>query len=227
VHAGASSRTGRRRRWHECGLTPRSTGPATAGSVSLVRGTWCIISYQAYAACLRGPVSSNVRPHMKRPAALALVALVGSVNGISGVGAVSPPALLSTVGPLPLNSGQATRLFKQCSRPAPVPEGLTWQPSRVEIDQLEASLPSYLNATHAKGQTTPPVPPQYRGQYVAYTEQGQPRIYASFVPADAAALAGSDKGTAVLVCDGGSQFWGVVYNPATRSFTDLQFNGPR
>jgi hypothetical protein len=47
----------------KCGLTTRSTGPATAGSVSLVRGTWCIISYQAYAACLRGPVSSNVRPH--------------------------------------------------------------------------------------------------------------------------------------------------------------------
>ena len=158
---------------------------------------------------------------MKRPAALALVALVGCV------GAASSSALLSSEGPLPVNSGQATRLFDQCSRPAPVPEGLTWQPSRAEVDQLEASLPSYLNAIHAKGQTTPPVPPQYRGQYVAYTERGQPRIYASFVPADAAAHKGTKKGTAVLVCDGGSRFWGVVYNPATRSFMDLQFNGPR
>jgi hypothetical protein len=32
-------------------LNPR---PATAGSVSLVRGTRCIIANQAYAACLRG-----------------------------------------------------------------------------------------------------------------------------------------------------------------------------
>ena len=42
-------------------LTPRSSRPATAGSVSLVRGTWCIIAYQAYAACLRGRLNSNVR----------------------------------------------------------------------------------------------------------------------------------------------------------------------
>jgi hypothetical protein len=47
----------------ECGLTTRSTGPATASAVSLVRCTWCIIAYQAYGACLRGPVSSNVRRH--------------------------------------------------------------------------------------------------------------------------------------------------------------------
>ena len=46
-------------------LTLRSTGPATASTVSLVRGTWCIIAYQAYGACLRGPVSSNVRPHIR------------------------------------------------------------------------------------------------------------------------------------------------------------------
>jgi hypothetical protein len=49
-----------RREW---GLTTRSTGPATASTVSLVRGTWCIIANQAYGACLRRPVSSNVRPH--------------------------------------------------------------------------------------------------------------------------------------------------------------------
>jgi len=47
------------------GLTLRSTGPATASAVSLVRGTWCIIAYQAYGACLRGPVNSNVRQHTK------------------------------------------------------------------------------------------------------------------------------------------------------------------
>jgi ketosteroid isomerase-like protein len=42
-------------------LTIRSTGPATAGAISLIRGTWCIIANQAYGTCLRGPVSSNVR----------------------------------------------------------------------------------------------------------------------------------------------------------------------
>ncbi len=56
-------------RQRECGLTPRSTGPATASAVSLVRGTWCIIAYQAYGACLRRPVNSNVRPQIQDSAA--------------------------------------------------------------------------------------------------------------------------------------------------------------
>ena len=60
-----------RNRQRQCGLTPRSTGPATAGTVSPVRGTWCIISYRAYGACLRSPVSSNVRLHMTILEALA------------------------------------------------------------------------------------------------------------------------------------------------------------
>ena len=40
----------RRSVWPNNSLNPRL---ATAGSVSLVRGTRCIIAYQAYAACLR------------------------------------------------------------------------------------------------------------------------------------------------------------------------------
>ena len=62
----------------KCGLTPRSTGPATASTVSLVRGTWCIISYQAYGACLRRPVSSNVRPHNPPMRSLWTVSYVGA-----------------------------------------------------------------------------------------------------------------------------------------------------
>jgi hypothetical protein len=46
------------------GLTPRSTGPATAGSVSPVCGAFGTFAHRAYAACLRGPVTSNVRHHM-------------------------------------------------------------------------------------------------------------------------------------------------------------------
>ena len=38
---------------------PRSTGPATAGGVSLARSGFATVARQPYAACLRGPVSSN------------------------------------------------------------------------------------------------------------------------------------------------------------------------
>ena len=49
-----------------CGLTPQSTGPATAGSVRLARSGFATVARQPYAARLRGPVTSNVRPHRQR-----------------------------------------------------------------------------------------------------------------------------------------------------------------
>jgi len=158
---------------------------------------------------------------MKYPAALALVAIS------CAVGAASPQGLLSSHGPLPLKSGETIKLFHQCSRSAPVHEGLIWQPSKAEVARLEAALPAYLKAVHESGQATPPVPPHYRGQYASYTERGKPRIYASFVPEDAAARIGGTVGNALQVCDGGSQFWGVVYDPASHSFSNLELNGPR
>ena len=48
---------------NQCCLTRRSTGPATAGGVSLPRSGFATVARQVYAACLRGPVSSNVRQH--------------------------------------------------------------------------------------------------------------------------------------------------------------------
>ena len=59
VHLG---RIGRMQR----GLTPRSTGPATASTVSPASASSNIVAVRAYDACLHGPVSSNVRPHRTR-----------------------------------------------------------------------------------------------------------------------------------------------------------------
>jgi len=53
---------------NQCCLTRRSTGPATAGGVSLARSGFATVARQAYTACLRGPVSSNVRPHKRHMA---------------------------------------------------------------------------------------------------------------------------------------------------------------
>jgi hypothetical protein len=44
------------------GLTPRSKGPATAGFVRPACGTPYIVTSRPYKPCLRGPLSSNVRP---------------------------------------------------------------------------------------------------------------------------------------------------------------------
>jgi hypothetical protein len=54
----------------QCCLTPRSSRPATAGSVRLGRGPGGIFAAQPYAACLRGRLSSNVRQHKRGRAVL-------------------------------------------------------------------------------------------------------------------------------------------------------------
>ena len=47
----------------QCWLTTRSTGPATAGVVSLLCCAYTTIAHQAYNTCRCGPVSSNVSHH--------------------------------------------------------------------------------------------------------------------------------------------------------------------
>lgn len=72
-------------------LTPRSTGPATASVVSPGCSTRAIIAARVYAACLRGPVNSNVRHHkdmnplVNRPifASIVFVACC-SMHGLGG-----------------------------------------------------------------------------------------------------------------------------------------------
>ena len=63
------------------GLTLRSTGPATAGGVSLARSGFATVARQAYTACLRGPVSSNVRPR-RRDLLLSKMQLLGFASAI-------------------------------------------------------------------------------------------------------------------------------------------------
>jgi hypothetical protein len=46
---------------HQRGLTPRSTGRATAGHLGPVGGTRYIVANRAKASCRRTPVNSNVR----------------------------------------------------------------------------------------------------------------------------------------------------------------------
>jgi hypothetical protein len=48
------------------GLTRHSSRPAPAGGVSPARGPWGIIAVRAYAACLHGRLSSNVRRWLLR-----------------------------------------------------------------------------------------------------------------------------------------------------------------
>ncbi len=62
-------------------------------------------------------------------------------------------------------------------------------------------------------------------QYVGIEMDGRQLIYlnAFHLPDDADIDPARD---AIRVCDGGAQFWGAVFDPASGSFSDVQFNGP-
>ncbi len=115
----------------------------------------------------------------------------------------------------------AAQVLNTCSRSSPgrEPGRVTgyWAPSRQQVEQLEAQLPS-LEAQVPKAA-------DFDRQYVGIEMDGRQLIYlnAFHLPDDADIDPARD---AIRVCDGGAQFWGAVFDPASGSFSDVQFNGP-
>lgn len=132
---------------------------------------------------------------------------------------------LSDDGPLQISLEEAPRLFQQCSRGAPRPVGNLWLPSQSEVAALESRLESYftehdrqldwLMGRHSR---------KYRGQFVGFERAGVEYIYAAYL-SDDIRLSGSTDGKAVILCDGGSSAWGIVYNPSTGELSEFFGNG--
>ncbi len=136
-----------------------------------------------------------------------------------------PSEWLASAGPIPLGHARASELFRQCSRDAPSVKGALWIPTRIQIQELEHALKQHLENEQKKGALALHLGARYRGQYAGFTRNGVRFIYGSFSAEDAL----RDQklnGEPVVWCDGGSQFWGIVYNTRTKAFSELQVNGP-
>lgn len=118
----------------------------------------------------------------------------------------------------------AQEVFHQCSRPSPSPGKEIWTPSAAEIDELEHSLTTYLQSREKTVKDSPPIKVSYHRQYVGCTRNGERYIYGNFYPGDKEFSSRESK-TAVMVCDGGPVFWGIVYRIKTKTFEDPRFNG--
>ncbi len=115
----------------------------------------------------------------------------------------------------------AAQVLDTCSRSSPgrEPGRVTgyWAPSRQQVEQLEAQLPS-LEAQVPKAA-------DFDRQYVGIEMDGRQLIYLNaFHLRDDADI--DPARDAIRVCDGGAQFWGAVFDPASGRFSDVQFNGP-
>lgn len=166
-----------------------------------------------------------VRSIMRQLAAVLVALSIATASSVvAQTNVVSP--VLSPEGPLPIALKEAPALFKQCSRIVPVREGEFWLPTREQIDVLEDNLPKYLETVQFSSLGTQTRTRSYRGQHVGFVRAGTRYIYASYY--DAEFVKRFPKlldGKVLIICDGGSSSWGIVYNPTTGKFTELELNG--
>ena len=125
---------------------------------------------------------------------------------------------------------KARALLHQCSRGAPKTVQGFWLPQLAQIAELERRLPALLEAK-LSGQRHPAIQ-HYKRQYAGVTVNNHSVIYvngfASFPDdhPDKRLRETDDWKTAPrLVCDGANGYFGVEYDPRTKTFEGLAFNG--
>ncbi|HVU21496.1 MAG TPA: hypothetical protein VHE09_12255 [Rhizomicrobium sp.] len=123
----------------------------------------------------------------------------------------------------------ARDVLNQCSRDVPHSVQGTWQPSKAQIGALEAGLPKALDDAMAKRGEHLDRAKTFLRQYAGFIIGGRKVIYTNAFPRsvrdDQQSSALSWRFRAVVVCDGGSAFFGVEYDPAKDTFANFAFNG--
>ena len=120
----------------------------------------------------------------------------------------------------------APALLRQCSRNTPMKVSEFWTPSSEQISALESLLPSAISRRKAEGLVVPP-DGSYHRQYIGIIQAGRRLIYGNFYhsPDVSPPSAQQQAEAAVVVCDGGPSFWGVVFDPESGVFSEFSFNG--
>lgn len=121
---------------------------------------------------------------------------------------------------LPEQQGESA--LAQCSRATP--GGITgfWTPSVRQVLEVEKRLPELLIASGHNIRLS-----DSRRQYVGVIRGDSHLIYINAFPA-VEPREKWDRGwrsRAFTVCDGGPQFWGLLFNPANPTFLFIDFNG--
>ncbi len=119
----------------------------------------------------------------------------------------------------------AREFGRQCSRESPVGYWTPVAPSKVEVRRLECALPAWMKTRRAAGWDNRFS--AYHFQYGALVRGKTRLIYVNALPdspADADKRQVWRRG-AEVVCDGGSGFWGVEFDPRTGLFQHAAANG--
>lgn len=136
---------------------------------------------------------------------------------------------------LPVSALSAT--MKQCSRATPNATA-AWTPTTAQLPELESQLSQLGTLAARQGISRAIADPstsfrQYLGVIVdghrfIYVNAVLPRERTAKVPPAAGHITGplsQHETKPIIVCDGGNYFWGVLYDPETRKFSQLESNG--
>lgn len=119
---------------------------------------------------------------------------------------------------------KALALLHQCSRGTPQNVKGFWRPQVSQIAGLEQLLPGLLEKD-LSGQRHPPIQ-DYARQYAGLIVKERKIIYVNgFHSGKEDRESQRWRTKPVVVCDGGNGFFGVEYDPQTKTFQSLAFNG--
>jgi hypothetical protein len=107
----------------------------------------------------------------------------------------------------------------QCSRTTPGAGDSYWIPAERHIRDLEEKLPSFVRSQREHPKLT-----GLHRQYLGVMRGGRRMIYVNLFPAGRH-FETRWTTSAIGVCDGGSQFFGVEYDVEARRFIHADFNG--
>ena len=100
--------------------------------------------------------------------------------------------------------------------------GGTWQPTNPTISEIRAHLKEYVQEKATEQQKSLPAWSRYSFQFQGQEKEGHRFV---FINAYCIAPPKYAKKTFVLVDDGGPCFFNIKYDPASRGFFELEFNG--
>lgn len=129
---------------------------------------------------------------------------------------------------------RAGNLLQQCSRGVPGPVEGMWLPGAQQIRELEARLSQALDEAFAQRRDRENRPRDFLRQYGGFIVGGRKIIYVNAFPRgliedEERYSSGGPKHDwhreAKGVCDGGPAFFGVEYDPHTKTFSRFAFNG--
>ena len=161
------------------------------------------------------------------------VARIGGLLTIYGLAIASMSSSGADANPpfTVLEGRHAQSLSRACSRADPPKFQDTWQPSEEEIQELEQQLPRLQQIKSSlccgPGRNVENVLDYYR-QYLGIVVKGRKVIYINALSIRYARRYAQDdrwRREPIIVCDGGAWFWGAIYDPETKEFSRLAFNG--